>query len=74
VSEIKKADLQVISDYERKNFEYGNDYSLKQLTKMYNEQYTKIIGAYDDGGQLVAYVIYTISDKIDILKLFVNPL
>jgi ribosomal-protein-alanine N-acetyltransferase len=56
-------------------FENGEHYSFKQLKSMHNnkKQY-KIIGAYNDSHKICGYIIVTISDKIDIDKIYTDIL
>jgi ribosomal protein S18 acetylase RimI-like enzyme len=69
---IKVVDLKAIAIKEKKFFDYGNDYSYAQLKALHDDVNTKIVGGYNRDNKIISYVIYTVSDKIDILKLFVD--
>jgi ribosomal protein S18 acetylase RimI-like enzyme len=71
--EIKKAsdrDLTLISEFEKTIFDISLTYDLKQLKSMHANKNYQIFAAYSNL-ELVGYVIVSLSDNIDILKIFV---
>jgi ribosomal-protein-alanine N-acetyltransferase len=65
---LNRSDLKQVAEFETEFKQYG--YQPEQITKMFNDQNYRIIGAYNQE-QLIGYAIISVSDAIDILKIFV---
>ncbi|GMO15201.1 MAG: hypothetical protein Ta2E_05960 [Mycoplasmoidaceae bacterium] len=70
IKKVKEKELVVIAKYESQNFRSSQCYNFDSLKTMFSDPYYEFI-CIRKKGELIGYTISNISDKVDIIKIFV---